>query len=104
MELIYYAFAFYIGWRAREIYASKQLKKTLESIQEQIEVEESNTSIVILSKENGVIYAYDEKDNKFLTQGKNIDEIADNLSKLHPNKTFRVYQSDLNRLDDDESI
>jgi hypothetical protein len=100
MEILYYAFVFYLGWVAREKYAQRQMNKFLKTIEyTKIEDEIEDSVVLLLVKHSDNIYAYDEKDNTFLTQGKDFEEIVANLTKYFPDKSFKARPDNLKEMD-----
>lgn len=43
-------------------------------------------------------YAYNENTHKFIAQGKDIDELQDNIIARYPNSTFIIAESNLDSL------
>lgn len=100
MEILCYAFMFYLGWIFRERYARRQMNKFLKTVKtDTVKEEVKNTIVLNLVKESGFIYAYDEKDDTFLTQGKDVEEIVANLTKYFPNKSFISKSDNLKEMD-----
>jgi hypothetical protein len=102
MEVLYYVLMFFLGWKLREFYAKLQIKLLVKSITVDTVVDEP--TVLRLEKHSGVIYAYDEIDDRFLTQGKDLEEIVYNLRKEFPNEAFTARQDNLREMDDYEPI
>jgi hypothetical protein len=97
---------FYLGWVVREKYAQHKMNKFLKTVEKTtIKSEVENTILINLVKESGVIYAYNNEDNTFLTQGKDVEEVVTNLTKYFPTKSFVANPNNLKEMDNyNESI
>lgn len=102
--------AFLAGWKLRVIYGRLVIKYLLEKMQDSmIDGADSspNHTIVVFERyeeADDMIYAYDEKDNKYLAQGKTLEEIAKILSINYPNKTFSGRPDNIKKVFGNESV
>jgi hypothetical protein len=84
--IITFILAFIIGWKLREFYAIYTVQKYLNPM-----VEESTKpmpTFVYIEKHEGGLMVFEESTNKYLTMGKDLAEVDENLKKLYPTKLF----------------
>lgn len=89
VEITLIAFGFLAGWIVREQVAIQNIKSILDSAQT-IEEDEDNEERVLVKIEthSGMLFAYMQDDNSFVTQAKSSDELKEKLSEIFPNKTI----------------
>jgi len=102
--------AFLVGWKLHAVYYKLVTNYLLEKMQD-IMVEEADSSpnhiIVVFERYEDaadMVYAYDEKDNKYLAQGRTLEEIAKILSVNYPNNTFSGRPDNLKKVFGNESV
>lgn len=102
--------SFLVGWNFHAVFIKIVTNYLLEIMQDSmIEGEDTppNHTIVVFERyEDSIdmVYAYDEKDNKYLAQGRTLDEIIKVLSINYPNNTFSSRPDNLKKVFGNESV
>ena len=102
--------SFLVGWKSHSIYIKIVTNYLLEKMQDNmIEGTDSlpNHTIVLFERyEDSIdmVYAYDEKDGKFLAQGTTLEEITNILLVKYPNIAFSVRPDNLKKVFGNESV
>lgn len=82
MSYLLFIVCFLLGWKFREYTAVRKINKFIKSVEDK--PESTNRVMVKMERHGEMIYVYDKED-KFLTQGKNKEEIQINLQKKFGN-------------------
>ena len=91
---------FVAGWILREKHAMKVVKSIVEKArQEYIEDIKNNIVDVKLEKAGDMYFIYSKDEGTFLAQGKNMEELEDNLTSRFPGKMFNTTPEDLKELE-----
>lgn len=83
------------GWNAREAVAKKKIDKIFQEIEEH---EEQEVVRIVIEKHNDILFAYNEKDSRFITQANTRQELEDNLRKAFPGKKFGCSEQNLKEI------
>lgn len=108
LELILvFAFGIILGWRFREMWAMRTLKKYVAQMAESEAEEEQEPEVkrtaITLEKHNDSIFAYEE-DGTFIAQGKTLHELDIAIKARFPDRKFSVKEDDLIKVGAYESI
>jgi hypothetical protein len=83
------------GWTARERAAVKKINEMMKGVEEQVS---DNLIKIIIEPSNGCYYVYALEDRTFMAQGKDRDELEDNLAKRYPGKMFAATPANLKEI------
>lgn len=86
----------YSGWKAREKHAQRMTEELLKNFKDE-EDEEDDLIQITIEEHHGILYVYDKENDTFLAQGKNREELEDNLSSRFPGKRFAATSEDLQK-------
>jgi hypothetical protein len=96
--------SFWVGWKAREYYALRQVFKMLQS-ETVKQNDETPKTVLKLEKHSNSIFAYDRETNEFLGQGDSLDSLSVVLKERFPGISFAVTKENLKELElNDESV
>lgn len=102
--------SFLVGWNLHAVFIKIVTDYLLEKMQDNVidgEDTQPNHTIVVFERyedTNDMVYAYDEKDNKYLAQGRTLEEIIKVLSIKYPNNTFSSRPDNLKKVFGNESV
>lgn len=88
-----YIIGFGSGWKRREQVAIQKIAE-FESLQKQ----EQQCTILAVTRENGVLYAYNEETNEFLAQGETLNDVRQHLKQRFPTGHFAVRKENIDKL------
>jgi hypothetical protein len=94
--------AFLVGWKVTNYLLEKMQDNMIEGTDSL-----PNHTIVLFERYEDAIdmvYAYDEKDGKFLAQGTTLEEITNILLVKYPNNAFSVRPDNLKKVFGNESV
>jgi hypothetical protein len=87
---------FSIGWNLRERVAIVKANRMLDEIEQELEQDTDSEVIKItIEKDNGILFAYHQDSNQFITQANDRKELEKKLAELYPGKTFGVTPKNL---------
>ena len=90
-----------VGWQAREQYAIRQVHRLLEErgidLDEEAEVEEDRKKMR-LERHSGLIYAFADEDDSFISQGKDLSDLDMAIQARFPGKKFSVREDNLKEI------
>lgn len=92
-------FGYAVGWAVREITAMRKVNKVLNNILIETRKELEETLILItIEKHQDKFFVYNMKDNSFMAQGNNIEELEEELSQKYPGKRFAASPENLKEM------
>ena len=97
--LIMGAVSFLIGWKLREWYAMRMIRKIERRMHEAAEQPQIPTRHVMISREQSTLLVHDTATGEFLIQAETYDALKEALSKKYPDTNFMVDASNLRNLD-----
>jgi hypothetical protein len=84
-----------VGAGALYLLAQWFIKRLIAKVQAEVDTRETDLVIrAAVEQHNGVYYFYNEKNNEFLVQGKNLQELLDHLESRRPGTTVHVVRGD----------
>jgi hypothetical protein len=83
------------GWTARERAAVAKVNEMMKGAEEHVA---DNLIKIIIEPSNGCYYVYAVEDRTFMAQGKDRDELEDNLAKRYPGKMFAATPDNLKEI------
>jgi LPS O-antigen subunit length determinant protein (WzzB/FepE family) len=87
---------FVLGWKLREVYATRIVNQLFSNHEEQLS---SNIMNVHMEVDRGQFYIYDSATNAFITQVKTKEEMFEFFNKTYPDKTVMMKRQDLELFD-----
>jgi len=99
MEILIFIIVFVAGWYSRELYALYKVKVILKKIESSEKISENLEIVHInIEKHDGTLFVYSSEDGSFMAQGKNRDELENNLKERYPDVVFGASNANLEKV------
>ena len=84
-----------IGWKLREYHAMKTVHAFLKEAEEQLDEQDENRTKMRLERHGELIYAFEQENDSFIAQGKDLEDLDKAIVARFPGKKFSVQEQNL---------
>lgn len=96
---VIFALGVFVGWELRERAAKRFVDKFVEENFKELEKQVDDSSVSIKIEKHGeMFYVFGDKDDCFMGQGKDRQELEDSLAKNYPGKRFYATPANLKEM------